>query len=134
MRKKQEKRLEEATPINGPTEQLGAKTQRLNPHSKEEIVEETIDSLRGKRITSQQTSPVIQTSTSSHRQELERQQSVEVSSTRPQSKQASDIKNTFTKIKARNDSLRIQIYNQYLKMAPTNQQRWMFAYDIKERK
>jgi len=30
--------------------------------------------------------------------------------------------------------VRIQMYNQYLKMPPTNQQRLMSAYDIKEGK
>ena len=106
----------------------------MNSLSEDEIIEETTSSLRGERVTSQQTSPVIETSTRSQRQELERQQSVEVSSIRPQNKQASDIKRTFTKIKARNDPLRLQIYNQYLKMAPTKQQRLMSTYDIKEGK
>jgi len=59
---------------------------------------------------------------------------VEVSSTRPPSKQTSDIKRTFIELKARNDPLRLQIYNQYIKMAPTKQQRLMSAYDIKEGK
>lgn len=93
-----------------------------------------MDSLRGEKIASQQTSSVVDTSTSSHMQELERQHSVEVSSTRPQSKQTSDIKRIFTEIKDRNDPLRVQLYNQYLKMPPTNQQRLMSAYDIKEGK
>jgi len=125
---------EETTPISGPAEQPGAKRKRLNPLSEEEIIEETIESLRGERATSPQTSPVIDISTSSHRQELERQHSVEVSSTRPLSKQTSDVKRTFTEIKVRNDPLRLQIYDQYLKMAPTKQQRLMSAYDIKEGK
>ena len=42
---------EEATPISGPAEQPGAKRQRLNPLSEEEIIEETIESLRGERAT-----------------------------------------------------------------------------------
>jgi len=37
-------------------------------------------------------------------------------------------------IKAKNDPLRIQVCNQYLKMASTNQNRLMSAYDIKEGK
>jgi len=37
-------------------------------------------------------------------------------------------------IKARNDPLRIQVYNQYLKMAPTNQNRLMSDSNIKEGK
>jgi len=59
---------------------------------------------------------------------------VEVSSTRQQGKHTAHIKRTFTEVKARNDPLRIQIYNQYLKMDPTNQQRLMSAYDIKKGK
>lgn len=74
--------------------------------------------------TEQQTSPMADTSTSSYQQELERQNSVEVSSTRPHSKQqikqGADIKRTFTEIKVENEPIRIQIYNQLLKMAPTN--------------
>ena len=45
-----------------------------------------------------------------------------------------DIKKTFINIKARNDPLRLQVYNQYLKMAPKNQQRLMSAYDIQQGK
>lgn len=41
---------------------------------------------------------------------------------------------TFTKIKARNDLVRLQIYNQYLTMAPSDQQRLKSSYDIKEGK
>jgi len=59
---------------------------------------------------------------------------MEVSSTRPPSKQTCNIKRKFTEIKARNNPLRPQIYNQYLKMAPTKQQILMSAYDIKEGK
>jgi len=59
----------------------GAKRQRLDPLSEEEIIEETTDNLRGEGLVSQQTSPVVDTSTSSYRQELKRQHSVEVSST-----------------------------------------------------
>lgn len=81
-----------------------------------------------------ETFPIGGSSTNSQRQELERQKSVEISFFKPPGKEASDIKKTFTKIKARNDPLRLQIYNQYLKMAPTNQQRLMSTYDIKEGK
>lgn len=123
---------EDPTPMSVPAKQLGAKRRRLNRHSEEEIFEETTGSLRGERVVHQKTSPVVDTSTLSHQQELKGQHSVEVSSTRPQRKHASDIKRTFTEIKARNNPLRVQLYNQYLKMAPTNQQRLMSAYDIKE--
>jgi len=73
------------------------------------------------RMESQQTFPTGGTSTSSQRQELRRQKSVEISSSKPPGTNASDIKKTFTEIKDRNDPLRLQVYNQYLKMAPTNQ-------------
>jgi len=42
---------EEATPISGPAEQPRTKRQRLDPLSEEEIIEETIESLRGERVT-----------------------------------------------------------------------------------
>jgi len=101
-------------------------------------LEETTSSPRGEGRTEQQTPPNLETSTSSYQQELERQHSVEITSTRPQnkqqSKQGSDIKRAFTKIKARNEPIRIQIYNQLLRMDPTNQQRLMATYDIQEGK
>jgi len=55
---------------------------------------------------------------------------VEVTSTKKQSKQGSDIKREFTEIKARNEPVKFHLYNQLLRMAPTNQQRLMAAYDI----
>ena len=125
---------ETTTPASRPMEQPGTKRQRLNPLSEEEMMKETIDSHREERAVSQETSPMGETSLSSQRQELEKQHSAEVSSTRPQSKHASYIKNTFTEIKSKNDPVRLQIYSQYLKMAPLNQQRLMSSYDIKEGK
>ena len=100
--------------------QPGAKRQRLNPLSEEEFFEETTDSQRKEGKDSHQTFPVGGTSTRSQRQELERQQSAKVSSFRSLGKDTLDIKKTFMEIKARNDPLRIQVYNQYLKMASTN--------------
>lgn len=52
------------TPINGPIEEPGAKRQRLNPLSEEEIIEETVDIQREERA-NQQTFTVGGTSTSS---------------------------------------------------------------------
>jgi len=121
--KKRDKQGE--TPTGGSTKQQGEKRQRLNPYSEEELPEQT---------TGQQAPSVLETSTSSFQQEQERQHGVEVTSTRQQSKQGSDIKKAFTKIKARNELVRLQLYNQLLRMAPTNQQRLMAAYDIQEGK
>jgi len=84
--------------------------------------------------TEQQVPPSMEASASSFQQEHERQQSVEVSSSRQQSRQSSDIKKVFTDIKARNELVRYQLYNQLLRMAPTNQQRLMATYDIQEGK
>jgi len=63
---------------------------------------------------------------------------VEVTSTSPQRKQqrkeSSGIKKAFIEINAKNEPIRIQLYNQLLRMAPANQQRLMSAYDIQEGK
>jgi len=65
---------------------------------------------------------------------LERQQSAEVPSFRPPVKENPDIKKTFKETKARNEPLRIQVYNKCLKMAPINKNRLMSTYDIKKGK
>lgn len=89
--------------------------QRLNPYSEEELLGETTSNLGGEQRTEQQIPPILETSTSSYQQDLVGQHGEEVTSTRPQSKQqskqGSDIKKAFTEIKARNDPIRIQIYN-----------------------
>jgi len=59
---------------------------------------------------------------------------VEVTSSQQQSRQGFDIKKAFTDIKVINEPVRFQIYNQLLRMAPTNQQRLMAAYDIQQGK
>jgi len=59
---------------------------------------------------------------------------MEISSARPQSKQSSDIKRPFMEIKAQNEPIRMQLYDQFLKMTPAKQQRLISAYDIKEGK
>ena len=82
--------------------------------------------------TEQQIPPSMETSASSFQQEQERQQGVEVTSTRQQGRQGSDIKKAFNDIKARNEPVRLQLYNKLIRMAPNNQQRLMAAYDIQE--
>jgi len=78
--------------------------------------------------------PSTEASASSFQQEQERQHGREVSSSSQQKRAESSIKKQFMEIKARNEPLRLQLYNQLLKMAPTNQQRLMSAYDIAEGK
>lgn len=106
----------------------------MDPLPEEEIIEEIIKSPRSERATNPQTSPVVETSTSTHGQQLGKQHSAEISSTGPQSKQGSDIKRTFMDIKAQNEPVRLQLYDRFLKMTPTKQQRLMSTYDIKEGK
>jgi len=118
---------EETTPASGSTGQQEAKRQRVDP-PEEDTVEDITESTRGERAINQQTSA------SSHRQERERQHGMEVSSSRSQAKKPSDIKQSFMEIKAQNESLRIQLYDQFLKMTPSKQHRLMATYDIKEEK
>ena len=110
------------------TQQPQAKRQRIDPQVEEEICEEIIQIPTKEREISQQTS------TSSHRQEIERQHGTKVSSSGQQGAQPSGIKGTFMEIKAQNELLRIQLYDQFLKTTPSKQQRLMAAYDIKEEK
>lgn len=125
---------EVATPASGPPDQPGAKMHRLNPYSKEGFFAETTGSLRREGGDSLHTFPTCGTPSSSQRQELERQQSVEVSSFRSTSKKIIDIKGKFKEIKTKNEQLKAQAYAQYLKMAPTNQTILMSPFDPKEGK
>jgi len=109
---------EEATPISGPTEKPKAKRQRVDPLPKEEVIEEIIESPGSERENNPLTSQVIETSTSSHGKQLGKQHSVEISSASPQSKQSYDIKRTFMDIKAHNEPIILQLYDQFLKMSP----------------
>ena len=63
-----------------------------------------------------------------------KQQSIEISSFKTPVKDTGDIKKTFINIKARNDPLKIQVCNQYLKMALKNQERLMSTFDIQQGK
>lgn len=119
---------EETTPASGSTHQPEAKRQRVDPPVEEEISEEVLESPRRDRETSQQTP------TSSFQQEQERQHGMEVSSSTQQRKRPPGIKATFMEIKAQNELLRVQLYDQFLKATPAKQQRLMAAYDFKEKK
>lgn len=99
-----------------------------------ESVHEILDSQGEEQLGSQQTGANSGTSSTLQRKELQRQQSAEVSSFKPPLKDAWDIKRTFINIKARNDPLRLQVYNQCLKMDPKNQQILLSAFDIQQGK
>jgi len=59
---------------------------------------------------------------------------MEVSSSTQQRKRLASIKASFKEIKAQNELLRVQLYDQFLKATPAKQERLMAAYDIKEDK
>ena len=59
---------------------------------------------------------------------------MEVSFSTQQCKRPLGIKATFMEIKAQNELLRVQLYDQFLKATPAKQQRLMAAYDFKEEK
>lgn len=86
---------EVATPTSGPPDQPGSKRHRLDPHSEEEFFEDTTESQRKEGADSQHTFPAGGTPSSSQRQELERQQSAEMSSFRPLGNDNLDIKKKF---------------------------------------
>jgi len=116
---------QEETPLTTSTSQQGEKRQRLNPFSEEEM---PIGPSMGMGL------PSTKASASSFQQEQERPLGGEVSSSSQQRREESGIKKQFMDIKARNEPVRFQLYNHLLKMAPTNQQRLMLAYDIAEGK
>jgi len=120
---------EETTPPSGSTQQPEAKRQRIDPQAEEEHISEERRQSQSKEGESSQ-----QTATSSFQQEQAMQQSTEVSSSRQQGKQPAGIKGAFMEIKAQNELLRVQLYDQFLKATPSKQQRLMAAYDIKEDK
>ena len=78
--------------------------------------------------------PSTEVSASSLQQEQQTTVGGEVSSSGQQRKGESSIKKQFIDIKTRNEPLRLQLYNHLLKMAPTNQQRLISAYDVQEGK
>lgn len=119
---------EDSTPASGSTHQPESKRQRVDSPFEEEISEEILESQRRDREGSQKTP------TSSFQQELDRQHAMEVSSSTQQSKRPASVKASFKEIKAQNELLRVQLYDEFLKATPAKQERLMAAYGIKEEK
>ena len=69
-----------ATPFTGSSQQPQAKRQKLNTPPEVESIDEILDSQRPEQLGSQQTGTVSGASTTSQRKELQKQQSVEISS------------------------------------------------------
>jgi len=59
---------------------------------------------------------------------------MEVSSSTQQSKRPASVKASFKEIKAQNELLRVQLYDQFLKATPTKQEILMATFDIKQEK
>lgn len=123
-----------ATPSSRPTYQTFSKRQRFNRYSEEEFIDETTESMRKEGIDSFHIFPIGGTLSSLERQELERQQSIEVSSLTSSSKKIIDIKGKFKESETNNEQLKAQAYAQYLKIVCSNQTILMLAFDIKEGK
>jgi len=90
--------VEVATPVGGSSEQPHAKRQKLNPLPEVDFVQEIPDSQR-EDLDSQQTGTVSGASTTLQRKELQKQQSVEISSFKTPVKDAGDTKKNFINIK-----------------------------------
>lgn len=108
-----------------------AKKQKPDPLPDVEIIDEMFDD---GREDSQLTGTVSETNTGHKGKALQKQLSTEVSSFKPPKTDTGDIKRTFINIKAKNDPLRMKVYDQHLKMAPHNQERLMSTFDISQGK
>ena len=115
------------TPPKESSELHQTKKQKLNPPQEVEVIDEMFDD---EREDSQLTGSVSVTHTEQKGKALHKQLSTEVSSFRPPKTDTGDIKITFINIKAKNDPLRMKVYDQYLRMAPHNQEILMSAFDI----
>ena len=112
------------TPLTSSINQ-GEKRQRLNDFSEDDIA---IRQAMGVGP------PSREASASSFQQEQDRTMGGEVSSSSQQREGERSIKQQFIDIKRRSDPIKIHLYNHLLKMAPTNQQRLMSAFDVQEGK
>ena len=119
----------DTTPSNEAPQVYQAKKHKSNPPPDVEIIDEIFDD---GRESSQQTGTASETNIS--QKEIQKQLSTEVSSFRPPKTDTGDIKKTFINIKKKNDPLKMKVYDQYMKMAPHNQQRLMSAFDLSQGK
>jgi len=119
---------EEITPPAGSVQQPEAKRPRTDPEAEIEIIEEMEGSQNREGQVSQQTT------TSSVHPELPQQHTVEVSSSKQQGQKPATVKEGFIEIKAQNELLRVQLYEQFLNTTPAKKQRLMAAFDFKDEK
>jgi len=119
---------EEITPPTGSVQQPETKRPRTDPEAEGEISEELEGSQNRERQESQQTT------TSSAHPEHPQQHTVEVSSSKQQGQKPATVKEGFIEIKAQNELLRVQLYEQFLNTTPAKKQRLMAAFDFKDEK
>jgi hypothetical protein len=117
---------EEVTPPAGSVQQPEAKRPRTDPEAEGEISEELESSQNRERQASRPTT----NSTINP----EQQRTVEVSSSRQQVQKPPSVKEGFMEIKAQNELLRVQLYQQFLDTTPAKKQRLMAAFDLKDEK
>lgn len=117
---------QDSTPASGFVQQPESKRQRIDSLVEEEVSEEIMESPR--RETS------LHTPTSSFQQEKDRKQCMEVSSSTQKGEKPANTKASFKEIKAQNELLRVQLYEQFLKATPAKWERMMAAFDIKQEK
>ena len=65
---------------------------------------------------------------------IQKQHSVEVSSSRKPAEKEMDIMQKYKEIKIRNEALKADTYTQYWKQSPSDQSRLLYAFDYKTRK
>jgi len=114
----------DTTPSKGAPQVYQAKKHKSDLPPDVEIIDEIFDD---GREDSQQTGTASETG-------IQKQLSTEVSSFRLPKTDTGDIKKTFINIKTKNEPLKMKVYDQYMKMAPHNQQRLMSAFDLSQGK
>ena len=67
-------------------------------------------------------------------QMIEKQHSIEASSSQPAEEKDLDIKEKYKKIKHKNEEIKTKIYSQFLKQKPGNQNRLLSTFDYSKNK
>ena len=117
---------DDLTPASESVQQPRSKKQRGDSLIEGEVSEEVIESPRG--------GASQHTPTSSFQQEQDKQHGMQVFSSTQRGKKPASDKASFKEIKAQNELLRVQLYEQFLKATPAKQESLMAAFDIKQEK
>jgi len=111
------------------------KRRKINPVTEKEDTIETVEIPDTNSIVGRSKVPTVSEEThqpsTSNIQLIEKQLSIEVSSSSKPVDKEKDIKEKYKKIKFRNETLKDETYAQYFKQTPINQNRLMSTFDIK---